>query len=180
MKKCISPLHISQCDFDFTIEFNCKTNTCSLHRCRFSQMLHPIFEEASNIVREEFPSTNQVVFARVDCDQHCECCCFYWCWHRQHQQFISKNIILLQPFYFFYTKPLPLLPSFHLYITSVTLLWYHDVSSEPHRATSQQLLISGWQKKWEVLTVLAINWSRFRWTEQVWQPNWPYCESQTA
>ncbi|XP_020507581.1 endoplasmic reticulum resident protein 44 [Labrus bergylta] len=38
--------------------------------CRFSQMLHPIFEEASNIVREEFPNTNQVVFARVDCDQH--------------------------------------------------------------------------------------------------------------
>ncbi|TKS82019.1 Endoplasmic reticulum resident protein 44 [Collichthys lucidus] len=38
--------------------------------CRFSQMLHPIFEEASNIVREEFPNTKQVVFARVDCDQH--------------------------------------------------------------------------------------------------------------
>lgn len=35
-------------------------------------MLHPIFEEASNIVREEFPNTKQVVFARVDCDQHCE------------------------------------------------------------------------------------------------------------
>lgn len=41
-------------------------------RCRFSQMLHPIFEEASNVVREEFPDTKQVVFARVDCDQHCE------------------------------------------------------------------------------------------------------------
>ncbi|XP_023256547.1 endoplasmic reticulum resident protein 44 [Seriola lalandi dorsalis] len=38
--------------------------------CRFSQMLHPIFEEASNVVREEFPDTKQVVFARVDCDQH--------------------------------------------------------------------------------------------------------------
>lgn len=38
--------------------------------CRFSQMLHPIFEEASNLVREEFPETKQVVFARVDCDQH--------------------------------------------------------------------------------------------------------------
>ncbi|XP_077383899.1 endoplasmic reticulum resident protein 44 isoform X1 [Festucalex cinctus] len=38
--------------------------------CRFSQMLHPIFEEASNIMREEFPDTKQVVFARVDCDQH--------------------------------------------------------------------------------------------------------------
>uniref|UniRef100_A0A3Q3M4S6 Endoplasmic reticulum protein 44 n=1 Tax=Mastacembelus armatus TaxID=205130 RepID=A0A3Q3M4S6_9TELE len=33
-------------------------------------MLHPIFEEASNVVREEFPDTTQVVFARVDCDQH--------------------------------------------------------------------------------------------------------------
>lgn len=40
--------------------------------CRFSQMLHPIFEEASNIVREEFPDTKHVVFARVDCDQHSE------------------------------------------------------------------------------------------------------------
>ncbi|XP_029928024.1 endoplasmic reticulum resident protein 44 [Myripristis murdjan] len=38
--------------------------------CRFSQMLHPIFEEASNVVREEYPDTKQVVFARVDCDQH--------------------------------------------------------------------------------------------------------------
>ncbi|KAL7835676.1 hypothetical protein SRHO_G00280230 [Serrasalmus rhombeus] len=38
--------------------------------CRFSQMLHPIFEEASNVVREEFPEATQVVFARVDCDQH--------------------------------------------------------------------------------------------------------------
>ncbi|XP_076009866.1 endoplasmic reticulum resident protein 44 [Genypterus blacodes] len=40
--------------------------------CRFSQMLHPIFEEASNVAREEFPETKQVVFARVDCDQHSE------------------------------------------------------------------------------------------------------------
>ncbi|XP_048366381.1 endoplasmic reticulum resident protein 44 [Sphaerodactylus townsendi] len=40
--------------------------------CRFSQMLHPIFEEASNIIKEEFPDKNQVVFARVDCDQHSE------------------------------------------------------------------------------------------------------------
>lgn len=38
--------------------------------CRFSQMLHPIFEEASNVVREEFPDAKQAVFARVDCDQH--------------------------------------------------------------------------------------------------------------
>ncbi|MBN3286898.1 ERP44 protein, partial [Polyodon spathula] len=38
--------------------------------CRFSQMLHPIFEESSNVVREEFPDLKQVVFARVDCDQH--------------------------------------------------------------------------------------------------------------
>ncbi|KAM9436694.1 endoplasmic reticulum resident protein 44 [Clarias gariepinus] len=38
--------------------------------CRFSQMLHPIFEEASNVVREEYPDRSQVVFARVDCDQH--------------------------------------------------------------------------------------------------------------
>ncbi|XP_028836547.1 endoplasmic reticulum resident protein 44 [Denticeps clupeoides] len=38
--------------------------------CRFSQMLHPIFEEASNVAREEYPDQTQVVFARVDCDQH--------------------------------------------------------------------------------------------------------------
>ncbi|KAM3823126.1 endoplasmic reticulum resident protein 44 isoform 1-T1 [Vipera latastei] len=38
--------------------------------CRFSQMLHPIFEEASNLVKEDFPDKNQVVFARVDCDQY--------------------------------------------------------------------------------------------------------------
>ncbi|XP_062395552.1 endoplasmic reticulum resident protein 44 [Sardina pilchardus] len=38
--------------------------------CRFSQMLHPIFEESSNVVREEFPDSRDVVFARVDCDQH--------------------------------------------------------------------------------------------------------------
>uniref|UniRef100_A0A8C3LMD2 Endoplasmic reticulum protein 44 n=1 Tax=Chrysolophus pictus TaxID=9089 RepID=A0A8C3LMD2_CHRPC len=33
-------------------------------------MLHPIFEEASNVIKEEYPDKNQVVFARVDCDQH--------------------------------------------------------------------------------------------------------------
>lgn len=42
------------------------------NRCRFSQMLHPIFEEASNVIKEDFPDKNQVVFARVDCDQHCK------------------------------------------------------------------------------------------------------------
>ncbi|XP_068094412.1 endoplasmic reticulum resident protein 44 [Hyperolius riggenbachi] len=39
--------------------------------CRFSQMLHPIFDEASNIIKEEYPDRSKVVFARVDCDQHC-------------------------------------------------------------------------------------------------------------
>ncbi|XP_062899969.1 endoplasmic reticulum resident protein 44 [Mobula hypostoma] len=38
--------------------------------CRFSQMLHPIFEEASSLVKEEFPDPKHIVFARVDCDQH--------------------------------------------------------------------------------------------------------------
>ncbi|MEE6509860.1 hypothetical protein FKM82_028297 [Ascaphus truei] len=33
-------------------------------------MLHPIFEEASNIIKEEYHDRNKVVFARVDCDQH--------------------------------------------------------------------------------------------------------------
>ncbi|ROJ29179.1 Endoplasmic reticulum resident protein 44 [Anabarilius grahami] len=39
-------------------------------------MLHPIFEEASNIVREEYPDATQVVFARVDCSinfLHADC-----------------------------------------------------------------------------------------------------------
>ncbi|NP_001279431.1 endoplasmic reticulum resident protein 44 precursor [Callorhinchus milii] len=40
--------------------------------CRFSQMLHPIFEEASTIVKDEYPDAKQVVFARVDCDQHAD------------------------------------------------------------------------------------------------------------
>ncbi|MCQ6473569.1 thioredoxin domain-containing protein, partial [Vibrio parahaemolyticus] len=31
--------------------------------CRFSQMLHPIFEEASDVIKEEYPDKNQVVFA---------------------------------------------------------------------------------------------------------------------
>uniref|UniRef100_A0A3Q2ZU64 Endoplasmic reticulum protein 44 n=1 Tax=Kryptolebias marmoratus TaxID=37003 RepID=A0A3Q2ZU64_KRYMA len=48
------------------------STSLNLCRCRFSQMLHPIFEEASNIVREQFPDTKQVVFARVDCDQHAD------------------------------------------------------------------------------------------------------------
>uniref|UniRef100_A0A8C5QEA5 Endoplasmic reticulum protein 44 n=1 Tax=Leptobrachium leishanense TaxID=445787 RepID=A0A8C5QEA5_9ANUR len=38
--------------------------------CRFSQMLHPIFTEASNIIKEEYPDKNNVIFARVDCDQY--------------------------------------------------------------------------------------------------------------
>uniref|UniRef100_A0A8C7HMT9 Endoplasmic reticulum protein 44 n=1 Tax=Oncorhynchus kisutch TaxID=8019 RepID=A0A8C7HMT9_ONCKI len=46
------------------------SKTLSVTGCRFSQMLQPIFEEASNIAREEFPDVTQVVFARVDCDQH--------------------------------------------------------------------------------------------------------------
>ncbi|XP_041374432.1 endoplasmic reticulum resident protein 44-like isoform X2 [Gigantopelta aegis] len=36
--------------------------------CRFSQMLTPVFEEASNKVREEFPMPGRVAFGKVDCD----------------------------------------------------------------------------------------------------------------
>ena len=35
-------------------------------------MLHPIFEEASNVIKEEYTNANQVVFAKVDCDQHAD------------------------------------------------------------------------------------------------------------
>ncbi|XP_046376661.1 endoplasmic reticulum resident protein 44-like [Haliotis rufescens] len=37
--------------------------------CRFSQMLTPVFEEASNKVREAFPMPGRVVFGKVDCDR---------------------------------------------------------------------------------------------------------------
>ncbi|XP_058962610.2 endoplasmic reticulum resident protein 44 isoform X2 [Pocillopora verrucosa] len=38
--------------------------------CRFSQMLAPVFEQASDLVHEEFPSG--VVFGRVDCESEQE------------------------------------------------------------------------------------------------------------
>lgn len=37
--------------------------------CRFSQILAPIYEEAAAKVIEEFPTDNQVVFGKVDCDR---------------------------------------------------------------------------------------------------------------
>lgn len=37
--------------------------------CRFSQMLTPIFEEASNKVKEEFPQEGKIVFGKIDCDR---------------------------------------------------------------------------------------------------------------
>lgn len=58
-------------------------------------MLHPIFEEASNIVREEFPNTQQVVFARVDCDQHCE----YHCLTEEEKQIKCVRIKALSEFF---------------------------------------------------------------------------------
>ncbi|KAL9957695.1 hypothetical protein ACROYT_G034623 [Oculina patagonica] len=38
--------------------------------CRFSQMLAPVFDQASDIVHEEYP--NNVVFGRVDCESEQE------------------------------------------------------------------------------------------------------------
>lgn len=40
--------------------------------CRFSQMLKPIFEEAAQVVQQEFITEGQVVLAAVDCDREPE------------------------------------------------------------------------------------------------------------
>ena len=40
--------------------------------CRFSRMLAPIFEEASNVVAKEFNQPGMVVFGKVDCDNQRE------------------------------------------------------------------------------------------------------------
>jgi len=37
--------------------------------CRFSQLLKPTFEEAGNKIKEEFPESGKVVFAKVDSDK---------------------------------------------------------------------------------------------------------------
>lgn len=37
--------------------------------CRFSNMLSPIFEDASKAVKREFPDEGKVAFAKVDCDK---------------------------------------------------------------------------------------------------------------
>ncbi|XP_011633932.2 endoplasmic reticulum resident protein 44, partial [Pogonomyrmex barbatus] len=37
--------------------------------CRFSNLLAPIFDEAADKVREEFPQPGRVVMAKVDCDR---------------------------------------------------------------------------------------------------------------
>lgn len=36
--------------------------------CRFSQILTPVFEEASNKIKEEFPAQGKIAFGKVDCD----------------------------------------------------------------------------------------------------------------
>lgn len=36
--------------------------------CRFSNLLQPIFDEAADKVKEAFPDSGQVVFAKVNCD----------------------------------------------------------------------------------------------------------------
>ena len=36
--------------------------------CRFSNLLQPIFDEAADKVKEEFPDAGKVVFAKVNCD----------------------------------------------------------------------------------------------------------------
>lgn len=37
--------------------------------CRFSNLLAPIFDEAADKVKEEFPQSGKVVMAKVDCDR---------------------------------------------------------------------------------------------------------------
>lgn len=36
--------------------------------CRFSNLLQPIFDEAADKVKDAFPGSGQVVFAKVNCD----------------------------------------------------------------------------------------------------------------
>ncbi|GAB1608725.1 endoplasmic reticulum resident protein 44 [Argonauta hians] len=36
--------------------------------CRFSQILAPIFDESSKIIKQEFPDPGKIAFGRVDCD----------------------------------------------------------------------------------------------------------------
>lgn len=40
--------------------------------CRFSNVLAPIFDEAADKVRDEFPQPGKVVMAKVDCDRESE------------------------------------------------------------------------------------------------------------
>ncbi|KAK2560542.1 Endoplasmic reticulum resident protein 44 [Acropora cervicornis] len=47
-------------------QFLCRLVSGRLRMCRFSQMLAPVFEQASDIVKEEYPSG--VVLGRVDCE----------------------------------------------------------------------------------------------------------------
>lgn len=37
--------------------------------CRFSNILQPIFDEAADLVRKEFPDSGRVVMGKVDCDK---------------------------------------------------------------------------------------------------------------
>ncbi|KAH9495745.1 Endoplasmic reticulum resident protein 44 [Bulinus truncatus] len=37
--------------------------------CRFSQILAPTFEEAGKKIKEEFPDSGKIIFAKVDCDK---------------------------------------------------------------------------------------------------------------
>ncbi len=37
--------------------------------CRFSNMLQPIFDEAADKIKEHFPDSGRVLFAKVDCDK---------------------------------------------------------------------------------------------------------------
>ena len=39
-----------------------------MYRCRFSQMLKPVWEEAAKATKNEFPEEGRVALAGVDCE----------------------------------------------------------------------------------------------------------------
>ena len=40
--------------------------------CRFSNLLQPVFDQAADKVKEEFPEAGKVVMGKVDCDRECK------------------------------------------------------------------------------------------------------------
>jgi len=55
--------------------------------CRFSNLLAPIFDEAADKIREEFPQPGKVIMAKVDCDRESK--------YLKYDYKMNKNIFLI-------------------------------------------------------------------------------------